>query len=65
MATFALLATVMTAATFIACSKDDNPVNNNSFIEDDATLVNNDAGLRDAIAKGKAVKLAFTVFVYI
>lgn len=58
LATFALLATVMTAATFIACTNDDNPSNNNPFIEDEAILVTNDAELRNAIAKGQAVKLA-------
>jgi hypothetical protein len=58
LATFAQLTAIVMAATFIACTNDDNPSNNNSFNEDEATLVNNDAELRDAIAKGKAVKLA-------
>ena len=53
-----LLAAIMMAATFTACSNDDNPVKPKPFDDADATLVTNNQELRDAIAKGKAVKLA-------
>ncbi len=57
----ALFAASMMAVSFTACSSDDdnlNPENNDSFVDEDATLVTNDAELRDAITKGTPVKLA-------
>ena len=58
LAIFALLAAVMMAATFTACSKDDNPVNHKPLNEEDATLVTNDQELRSAIKDGASIKLA-------
>ena len=58
LATFALLAAVMMAATFTACSNDDNSVNPKPFDDDDATLVTNDQELRNAIKDGASIKLA-------
>ena len=58
LATFAQLTAIMMAATFIACTNNDNPSNNNSFNEDEATLVTNDQELRSAIKDGASIKLA-------
>ena len=60
LAIFALLVAVMMAATFTACSNDDNPINNHpkSFGAEDATLVTNDQELRSAIKNGASIKLA-------
>ena len=57
---FSLLAAIMMAATFTACSNDDNPVNNNPkpLNDEDATLVTNDQELRNAIKDGASIKLA-------
>ena len=57
---FSLLAAIMMAAMFTACSNDDNPVNNHpkSFDDEEATLVTNDQELRSAIADGASIKLA-------
>jgi len=55
---FALSAALMIAATFTACSNDDNPVDHKPFGEDDATLVTNDQELRSAVKDGASIKLA-------
>ena len=55
---YSLLAAVMMAATFTACSNDDNSVNPKPFDDEDATLVTNDQELRDAIKDGASIKLA-------
>jgi len=55
---FSLLAAIMMAATFTACSNDDNSVNPKPFDDDDATLVTNDQELRNAIKDGASIKLA-------
>ena len=54
-----MLATVMMAAMFTACSNDDNPVNNNPIPldDEDATLVTNDQELRSAVKDGASIKL--------
>jgi len=57
MASFALLAAIMMAATFTACSNDDNPGNDKPFNVDNATLVTNDAELRSAITNGASIRL--------
>lgn len=49
------------AATFTACSDDDNPVNNKPFNEGDATPVTNDAELRSAITNGANIQLAIDI----
>ncbi len=46
------------AATFIACTNDDQPSNHNPLDDEDATLVTNDSELRSAISKGTPVQLA-------
>lgn len=53
-----MLATVMMAAMFTACSNDDNPVNPKPLDDEDATLVTNDQELRNAIKDGASIKLA-------
>lgn len=57
---FSLLAAIMMAAMFTACSNDDNPVNNNPIPldDEDATLVTNDQELRNAIKDVASIKLA-------
>jgi len=57
---FSLLAAIMMAAMFTACSNDDNPVNNNPIPldDEDATLVTNDQELRSAVKDGASIKLA-------
>ena len=55
---FLLLAAIMMAATFTACSEKDNPVDHKPFYDGDATLVTNDAELRSAITNGASIKLA-------
>ena len=57
MASFALLAAIMMAATFTACSNDDNHGNDKPFNVDNATLVTNDAELRSAITNGASIRL--------
>ena len=58
-ATFAMLAAVMMAATFTACSDDDdNSGKHNSLDDGDVTLVTNDQELRSAIKDGASIKLA-------
>ena len=47
----------MMAATFTACSNDDNPGNDKPFNVDNATLVTNDAELRSAITNGASIRL--------
>lgn len=58
LAIFAMLATVMMAAMFTACSNDDNPVKPKPLDDEDATLVTNDQELRSAIKDGASIKLA-------
>ena len=61
MASFTLFTAIMMAATFTACSDDDNPVNNKPFNEGDATPVTNDAELRSAITNGANIQLAIDI----
>ena len=54
-----MLATVMMAATFTACTSEiDNPVKPKPLDDEDATLVTNDQELRSAIKDGASIKLA-------
>ena len=61
LASFTLFTAIMMAATFTACSDDDNPVNNKPFNEGDATPVTNDAELRSAITNGANIQLAIDI----
>jgi len=57
--TFAMLAVVMLAATFTACSSDDdNSTGEKNVNDDEATVVTNDQELRNAMNNGAIIKLA-------
>lgn len=61
LASFTLFTAIMMAATFTACSDDDNSGEHKHFNEDDATLVTNDAELRSAITDGASIQLAIDI----
>ena len=57
--TSVLLAAIMMAATFTACSSDeDDSTGGNPFNDPDATMVTNDQELRAAMTNGAVIKLA-------